>query len=249
MLASRMAEAVARHDLARELADLGRGVLAAFDEAYIYRMPFRIHSDCATVYALAIAFDMLTGDELDAAGARLDELVAENGYRISTGFAGTPFILDALRNTGHGETAARLLFQRERPSWLYPVSMGATTVWERWDSLLPDGSVNPGQMTSFNHYALGAVATWLHESLAGMSAAEPGYRRIRFAPFFAEQLDWAAARIVTASGEAGIRWTRDGTSVTVKLDVPQRCSAVLCLPGHDDRELGAGHHNITVALG
>jgi alpha-L-rhamnosidase len=249
MLASRMAEAVARHDVARELADLGRGVLAAFGEAYISRTPFRLQSDCATVYALAIAFDMLDRDDLAAAGARLDQLVVDNGYRISTGFAGTPFILDALTSTGHVETAARLLFERQRPSWLYPVSMGATTVWERWDSLLPDGSVNPGQMTSFNHYALGAVATWLHESLAGISAAEPGYGRIRFAPVFAEQVEWAAARVVTARGEAGIRWERVGASITLELDVPPGCSAVLCLRGHGDRELGPGHHRIVVEPG
>jgi len=246
MLASHMAHAVGEDAVARDLADLGRSVLAAFHEAYLSRMPFRIQSDCATVYALAIASVMLDDDDRAAAGARLDELVIDNGYRISTGFAGTPFILDALTSTGHADTAARLLFQRERPSWLYPVSMGATTVWERWDSLLPDGSVNPGQMTSFNHYALGAVATWMHESLAGISAAEPGYRRIRFAPVFAEQLDWAAARVVTASGDASIRWERAGASVTVDLEVPRDSSAVLCVPGRGDRELGPGHHRIVV---
>ncbi len=86
---------------------------------------------------------------------RLAAVVREGGYRIGTGFVGTPLVTDALTDAGHLDAAERLLFQTECPSWLYPVTMGATTVWERWDSLLPDGSVNPGEMTSFNHYALG----------------------------------------------------------------------------------------------
>ncbi len=101
--------------------------------------------------------------------ARLAALVRASGYRISTGFVGTPLICDALCSQGYAEAAFRLLMQRECPSWLYPVTMGATTIWERWDSMLPDGKVNPGEMTSFNHYALGAVADWLHRTAAGLA--------------------------------------------------------------------------------
>ena len=100
----------------------------------------------------------------------------KSGHRISTGFAGTPFITDALTTTGHLDDAYRLLLQRECPSWLYPVTMGATTVWERWDSMLPDGTINPGEMTSFNHYALGAVADWMHRTIGGVAPLEPGYQ-------------------------------------------------------------------------
>ena len=109
-----------------------------------------------------------------AAGWR--ELVAENGYRIATGFAGTPYIADALTETGHLDDAYRLVTQQECPSWLYPVTMGATTIWERWDSMLPDGTINPGPMTSFNHYAFGSIADWMHRTIGGLSALEPGYR-------------------------------------------------------------------------
>ena len=106
---------------------------------------------------------------------RLVALVRSSGYHISTGFVGTPLICDALCSVGEYAAAYRLLMQRECPSWLYPVTMGATTIWERWDSLLPDGSVNPGEMTSFNHYALGAVADWLHRTVGGLA---PGCARI-----------------------------------------------------------------------
>ena len=88
-----------------------------------------------------------------------------------------PSSTDALTSTGHLDDAYRLLLQQECPSWLYPVTMGATTIWERWDSMLPDGTINPGQMTSFNHYALGAVADWMHRVIGGIAPLEPGYAR------------------------------------------------------------------------
>ena len=99
------------------------------------------------------------------------------GFRISTGFVGTPLMTDALTDAGHLDLAYRLLLQTGCPSWLYAVTMGATTVWERWDSMLPDGSINPGEMTSFNHYALGAVADWLHRTVAGPGPGGAGLPR------------------------------------------------------------------------
>ncbi len=135
----------------------------------------RIDSDAITVYALAIVFDLLDEPTRQLAGDRLATLVADNGHHIATGFAGTPYVCDALTSTGHLDDAYRLLLQQECPSWLYPVTMGATTIWERWDSMLPDGTINPGQMTSFNHYALGAVADWMHRIIGGITPVEPGY--------------------------------------------------------------------------
>ena len=139
-------------------------------------------SDAETTYALAIVFELLDPEEEKVAGDRLDELVAKSGYHIQTGFAGTPFVTHALTKTGHLATAYRLLLQTESPSWLYPVTMGATTIWERWDSMLPDGTINPGQMTSFNHYALGAVADWMHQIIGGIVPLEPGYSKVLIAP-------------------------------------------------------------------
>jgi alpha-L-rhamnosidase len=132
---------------------------------------------------MALQFDLLQTDEQRMhAGKRLVELVKESGYHISTGFVGTPIICDALCRAGAPDAAFKLLLQTGCPSWLYPVTMGATTIWERWDSLLPDGSVNPGEMTSFNHYALGAVVDWLHRRVAGLAPAAPGYRQMEIRP-------------------------------------------------------------------
>ena len=142
------------------------------------------------------------------------------GFRISTGFVGTPLVTDALADAGEPELAYRLLLQTGCPSWLYPVTMGATTVRERWDSMLPDGRINPGEMTSFNHYALGAVADWLHRRVAGLAPAEPGYRRLDVSPLPSPRLTRAEARHLTPYGEASVSWERAGGRLRLRVTVP-----------------------------
>ena len=147
-------------------------------------------------------------------------------------------------------TAGRLLTQTENPSWLYPVTMGATTIWERWDSMLEDGTINPGEMTSFNHYALGAVADWLHRVVAGLAPAEPGYRVIRIAPRPLDELDHAAARLETPYGLARSAWRRDGSSVVVEAEIPANTTAEVHLPGDGAPiTVGSGTHSWTVSVG
>jgi len=207
----------------------------------------RMMSDAPTAYALALQFDLVDDAVLRAAlGRRLAGLVREGGYRIGTGFVGTPLVADALTSTGHLDAAERLLTQTECPSWLYPITQGATTVWERWDSLLPDGSVNPGEMTSFNHYALGAVADWLHRTVAGLAPAAPGYRRLRIAPRPLASLDHAAARHRTPYGEAAVAWRRDGDTIFVTATVPANTTADIDLPGLTTT-VGPGSHEWRIA--
>ncbi|MEQ7123697.1 family 78 glycoside hydrolase catalytic domain [Actinopolymorpha sp. B11F2] len=201
-----------------------------------------IVSDCTTVYTLAITFGLLDEQIEQLAGKRLTELVAESGYRISTGFAGTPFITDALTKTGHLDAAYALLMQRECPSWLYPVTMGATTVWERWDSMLPDGTINPGEMTSFNHYALGAVADWMHRVIGGIAPLEPGYSRVLIAPRPGGGLTWAKTSLDTPHGPIRVSWRTDDSTLTVETELPAGVTGVLSLDGEPDTELGAGSH-------
>ncbi len=205
----------------------------------------RMVSDAPTAYALALEFDLVVDPPVRAAlASRLADLVREGGYRIGTGFVGTPLVADALAEGGRLDAAERLLTQTECPSWLYPVTQGATTVWERWDSLLPDGSVNPGEMTSFNHYALGAVADWLHRTVAGLAPAAPGYRRIRVAPRPLRSLDHASARHLTPYGEASVAWRRDGGEIVVTATVPPSTRADVDLPGLRglSAEVGSGTH-------
>ena len=118
--------------------------------------------------------------------------------------------------------------------------MGATTIWERWDSLLPDGSVNPGEMTSFNHYALGAVADWLHRTVAGLAPAAPGYRRIAIRPSPGGGLTWARARHRTPYGLAECSWRIEDGSMTVEVEIPPNTSAEVYLPGQSGEPLRSG---------
>jgi alpha-L-rhamnosidase len=238
------AQLLGRHAEHEEFAGLAHRIRRAFNGHYV--ADGIVTSDCPTVYALAIVFDLLSGSDRQVAGARLVDLVTERGFRISTGFAGTPYLTDALTLTGHTDTAYRLLLEQGCPSWLYPVTMGATTIWERWDSMLPDGSINPGNMTSFNHYALGAVADWMHRSIGGLASLEPGYRSILIAPHVGGDLTWAATSLATPHGLAATRWELDGTDLRLDVTIPDGTSAIVRLPGRPDRPLPAGRHRFTV---
>lgn len=240
LLAQAAAELGHAKDSARYAAEAEKVRHAWLDE---YVSPGgRIVSDAQTAYALAIEFGIAIGELADQFGERLAQLSRREGYRISTGFVGTPLINDALTRTGHDAVAARMLLQTECPSWLYSVRMGATTIWERWDSLLEDGSINPGEMTSFNHYALGSVADWLHRVVAGLAPAAPGYRRIRIAPHALPGLDSASARHDGPYGRIEVSWQRSGDAVHVWASVPPNSVAVVELPGQDVFQIGSGRY-------
>ncbi|MFG2926226.1 family 78 glycoside hydrolase catalytic domain [Streptomyces sp. NPDC048305] len=215
----------------------------AFRGAYITR-DGHVIGESQTAYAMAIMWDLFDDENLlAAAGRRLADLVRASGFRIATGFLGTPLVADALTRTGHVDVAYRLLLQTGCPSWLYPVTQGATTIWERWDSMLPDGSVNPGEMTSFNHYALGAIADWLHRTVAGLAPAAPGYRRILIEPRPSPELAHATARHLTPYGLASVAWRRAPGHLEVSATVPAGTEAEVRLPGAEDSfTVGQGTH-------
>ncbi|MGQ4267456.1 family 78 glycoside hydrolase catalytic domain [Nocardiopsis changdeensis] len=221
---------------ARRYTVLAQEIRTAFHREYVSRSG-RVLSDSATAYALALRFDLIEdAEERRRAADRLAEIVKGNGYKISTGFIGTPIICDALSDNGHTDTAYRLLMQTENPSWLYAVEHGATTIWERWDSLLPDGTVNPSGMTSFNHYAFGSVADWMHRVVAGLAPAEPGYRRIRVAPRPPRRgLTEASTSLETPYGTASTDWTLADGLLHLTVTVPVGATADVLLPS------GAAH--------
>ncbi|ABS01609.1 glycoside hydrolase family 78 protein [Kineococcus radiotolerans] len=230
---------------AARYARLAAEVREAFTREHV-RADGRLSSDAQTAYALALAFDLLDEPRRETAGRRLAELVAQDGNRVATGFAGVNLVTDALTRTGHDATAFALLTETGCPSWLYQVSMGATTTWERWDSLLADGTVNPGHMTSFNHYALGSIADWVHRTVAGLAPAAPGYRRLLVRPRPGAGLTAASARHETPYGPASVAWNRRDGELVVDVDVPLGVTATVDLPGRPATEVGAGHHRFAV---
>jgi alpha-L-rhamnosidase len=241
-LVAQAAEVLGCTEEQKKYSDLADKAQAAFAREYITPAG-RMMCDAETAYALALVFDLLpTAEQRQRAGNRLAELVRDSGYHIRTGFVGTPLICDALCSTGHYLAAYRLLTQRECPSWLYPVTMGATTIWERWDSMLTDGSVNPGEMTSFNHYALGAVADWMHRTIGGLTPAEPGYRRIEIRPRPGGGLAHAHTRHLTPYGLLECSWKITDEKFDLDVTIPPNTTARIILPISDSQpiEVGSG---------
>ncbi len=247
LLMSYTAQVLGDEARAAEYLQLSQDVAAAFAKAYV-SADGTVKSDCQTVYALALMWDLLPTDaQRRGAGDRLATLVREADFHVSTGFLGTPVILDALCKAGYPELAHAMLLTRSVPSWLYPVSMGATTIWERWDSMLPDGSINPGDMTSFNHYAYGAVADWLHRSVAGLAPSAPGYREVSVAPLVTGQLTDASAQFDSPYGRIAVSWTLTDGTFEANVEVPPGVTATLDLPIAADvpASVGAGSHTFT----
>jgi len=245
-LVARAARDLGLEDVAREYSSIAERTREAFLAAYVTPRG-RMSADAPTGYALALAFGIATDPALrQRLGDRLAHTSRRHAFHIATGFVGTPLILDALVDTGHADVAGRLLLQTGCPSWLYPVTMGATTVWERWDSMLPDGSLNPGEMTSFNHYALGAVVDWLYRRLAGIAPASRAYRRIRFEPTPIHGLDHARATLDTPSGQIVGGWKRSDGTLSLHLAVPAHATAEVRLPDGSHAEVGPGSYSWTV---
>lgn len=199
--------------------------------------------------AVALRFDLVPEAERRAVGDRLAELVHAADGRVSTGFLGTPLVLPALADAARFDAAYRMLLRREMPSWLYQVDQGATTIWERWDAILPDGSIHSGAMTSppdiadpegrephmlsFNHYAYGAVVDWVYRHVAGLAPVpeEPGYRKIRVAPVPVSGLRHASAAVDSAYGRVATAWRLDDTGTFhLELDLPAGTTAEVELP-------------------
>ncbi|MBY9080721.1 family 78 glycoside hydrolase catalytic domain [Paenibacillus sp. HN-1] len=204
-------------------------------------------SDSQCAYALAIAFGLLDDQEnlKSIAGNRLAELVRESDGKISTGFAGTPYVLPALTETGHLKEAYQLFLSEECPGWLYQIKMGGTTTWERWDSMLPDGTVNPGVMTSFNHYSLGSVADWMHATIGGLKPVEPGWEVFEVNPQPGGGIISAQTAHQTPFGRASVSWKLDKDMINIKITVPFGTTARVKLPRQDEiLELSGGDHQI-----
>ncbi|MCL2735178.1 MAG: glycoside hydrolase family 78 protein [Propionibacteriaceae bacterium] len=231
-------------DAARHYTDLAARVRAAFQGAYVDPRGV-VAGETSTGYALAICFDLLEPEQVEYAGKRLNSVMAGRQFTISSGFAGTPFIADALTKTGHLDGAYALLMQTQCPSFLYPVTMGATTIWERWDAILPDGRLHRTGMTSLNHYALGAVADWIHRVVGGLSSAAPGWSRILVAPQPGGGLTHASTSHITPLGLAGVSWAVEEDEMRIRVIVPPGASADVRLPWHAESPtiaVGPGEH-------
>ncbi|KAI1448608.1 bacterial alpha-L-rhamnosidase-domain-containing protein [Annulohypoxylon stygium] len=215
----------------------------------------KLVSNTQTGISLAIQFLLYrNAQELSLAAHDLTKLVQRARFNIATGFAGTPIIAHALTKVYRSQLAYRMLLEKTNPSWLYPVTMGATTIWERWDAMLPDGSINPGTMTSFNHYALGSIADWLHATVGGISPDEPGWKRILVRPVPGGNITHAEVSFNGPYGLVSCEWKLVDQKFSMALTVPPNSTARVILPSdlpNDVRDeevqskiLGSGIHHL-----
>lgn len=190
----------------------------------------RLAIDTVTAQVLALHFNIVSVPYRKRLAQALNENVVKHRYRVTTGFIGTPYLLYALTDNGYFETACRVLMNREFPGWLYEVDMGATTIWERWNSLLPDGTPNPDGMNSYNHYAYGSVMEFVYRRIAGIKAAEVGFKKIRIAPNPCAGLDKVIAEYESVQGKIVAGYERKGGKIIYHVEIPEGVETEIILP-------------------
>ena len=229
-LVARTASVLGRADEATAYRARFQAIREAFNREFVSSTG-RVGENTQTAYALALAFDLLPDSLVSSAAGRLAHDVEAREHHLTTGFLGTPYLLHVLDATGHIGDAFALLTQRTYPSWLYPITRGATTMWERWDGIRPDSSFEDPGMNSFNHYAFGAVGDWMYQNIGGidLDPAAPGYRRSRIAPRPGAGLTSASASLETVYGTLQSAWRLEGQRFVLDVTVPANTSAEVTL--------------------
>ncbi|WP_369753954.1 family 78 glycoside hydrolase catalytic domain [Flavobacterium sp. WC2409] len=194
----------------------------------------KLISETQTAYILALQFDMLPENLRAQAVDRLVKNIESYEYHLTTGFLGTPFLNPVLTRFGRNDVAYKLLLQDTYPSWLYPIKAhGATTIWERWDSMKPDGTFQDPSMTSFNHYAYGAVGDWMYRTITGIDTKEAegaGYKSIIIKPEIGGDLTFAKASLETNYGLVSSSWNIEGNKFMLDVEVPANTNATIEFP-------------------
>lgn len=228
-------------------AGLRETVLAAFRDEYVTRTG-RLVSETQTAMVLALHFGLVEEKDRAAVAERLEQNIAAHKTHLTTGFIGTPYLCLALSDNGKHALAGKLLLQEENPGWLYEVKMGATTVWERWNSIMPDGSFNPVNMNSLNHYAYGSIGNWLYTRLCGLRLLESGYKKFAVAPRFMQGITHAELTYDSVYGTIATAWRCEKGMITVDVTVPANTTALLTLPEKEETiELGSGSYHYEYA--
>lgn len=231
--------------LAEAAAVLGRSESAQYSQwheqiVHAFREEFitpsgRVAVPTQTAHVLVLAFDLALPTHRQRIAADLVQMIHKAGDSLTTGFVGTPYICHALSRFGHHDLSAKLLLRRDYPSWLYAVDHGATTIWEHWDSIRPDGSFWSDDMNSFNHYAYGAIGDWLYRVVCGLEtdSSRPGYRHSLIHPRPISALTFAEARLETGYGLLACRWETHETTLRTDVKIPPNTTAQLTLDLQD----------------
>ncbi|MGI5195638.1 family 78 glycoside hydrolase catalytic domain [Streptomyces sp. CA-288835] len=245
-----VAKALGDDAAASEYSKLSTDIRDAFTKAYV-AADGTVMRNSQTGYALALGMDLISDPALvEKAGEKFVAKLALTDYHLRTGFIGTPLLLPALSKIGRDDLAYRMLLHKDYPSWGYEVANGATTMWERWNSIMPDGSFGPVDMNSFNHYAYGAVGDWMLQNIGGLSALEPGYKRSRIAPVPGGGLTEGSGSLKTVYGLLSSKWNaaRDG-EFDLKVTVPVSTVAEVHVPAKTRGAVTEGGRSADAAKG
>lgn len=213
-----------------------------------------VKKEFQTAYVLPLYYGMLSDEDKKKTAAHLARIVRENDYHIATGFPGTPYILFALVDNGYEEDAFKMLMTDTCPSWLYEMKVGGTTIWERWDALREDGTCNTGEddgtggMVSFNHFSYGAVGDFLYRRIAGIETLSGGGKEVRIAPMVGGGLTQARGVVNTAYGKVTSEWWINDGKFTLHVDIPCSTTAIVKLPGGEEKKLGSGSYTLEEKL-
>ncbi|RYE16873.1 MAG: alpha-L-rhamnosidase, partial [Sphingobacteriales bacterium] len=225
-----------------------KSIKAAYNKEYVTGSG-RLMSNTQTAYVLALQFDMLPeGETRTKAAQYLADNIGKYNNHLTTGFLGTPYLCHVLSRFGYNDLAYTLLLQETFPSWLYPVKMGATTIWERWDGIKPDGSFQTPEMNSFNHYAYGAIGDWMYQNIAGIQLAEPAFKKIVIKPIIGGKLTWAEGSYNSPYGKIISKWKIADNKLTMDVTIPKNTTADIYVPdaaGKDYKKytVSAGEHH------
>lgn len=227
---SEMAAAIGEDADAAEFAQLSDDVRAAFTDRLV-QADGTVDGNSQTAYAMALGMDLVQGDAVRTkVAAKFVAKLSSSNNHLTTGFLGTPWLLPALSNIDRDDLAYTLLNHEDYPSWGYEVANGATTMWERWDSVKPDGSFGDVGMNSFNHYAYGAVGDWMYQNIGGIKALEAGYKKSRIAPAIGGGLTHGSGEFTSVYGTIATDWSVQGDDLTLEVTVPVNTTAEVVLP-------------------
>ena len=238
-LMEKVASLLGKKDDANRYSDIRPKIKEAFKNEFVTSTG-RLISNTQTAYTLALAFGIMPDHMREIAAKRLADDVSYFGH-LTTGFLGTPLLCNALAENGYPDLAYKLIFNKRYPSWLYPVTMDATTIWERWDGIKPDGTFQTVGMNSFNHYAYGAIGKFLYSKVAGLDfdKKEPGYKNIIIHPLITNELDHASATLQSMYGLIESGWKRDSKGqFSINITIPANTTATVYIPSiHKDQIL------------
>lgn len=230
------AKVLGKTDDARQYEELLKKIKDAYNHEYVTASG-RLMSNTQTAYVLALQFDMLPKATRPVAAKYLADNIQMYNNHLTTGFLGTPYLCHVLSRFGYDDLAYKLLLQDTYPSWLYPVKKGATTIWERWDGIKPDGNFQASSMNSFNHYAYGAIGDWMYRVMAGIDTDPdyPGYKKIIIKPHPGGKITYCKASLKTQYGMISVNWHIEDNKFKMDVVVPKNTTAAVFVPDADGK--------------